>query len=309
MLAVMNRPATEEFPFRDGAKLRRGLVLVATDGSENSRWAYAAAELIAERKRTRVHVLSVVEPLPPVISPPGSPLVTPVITRAREDALRTDMVEQLLKFGRLSEWTTEMRTGNAPNVIAEVARQRGVDLVIIGASHHGVVDRLLGGETAANLARIIDRPILIASRSFMRLPKRAIVAFELARADRTPLARALAFLAAPPSLSVVHVEPESVQFGIDWAQFDSEYRSEVEELYDELKTILSAIPRITPELVVLHGNVVREISRFADSVSAELLVVGVKRRRSGVLSRSGGMAMKLAREARCAVLLVPRAVS
>lgn len=309
MLAAMNRPATKEFPFRDGAKLRRSLVLVATDGSENSRSAYAAAELIAEHQRTRVHVLSVVEPLPPVISPPGSPLVSPVITRAREDALRTDMVEQLLRLGRLSEWTTEMRTGTAASVIAEVARERGVDLVIIGASHHGFVDRLLGGETAANLARLIDRPVLIASPSFARLPKRAIVAFELAQIDRSPLARALAVLAAPPSLSVVHVEPESVQFGIDWAQFDSEYRSEVERLYDEVKTILSAVPRIKPELVVLHGNVVREISRFGDSISAELLVVGVKRRRSGVLSRSGGMAMKLARAARCAVLLIPEAVS
>src|SRR4029079_789214 len=169
---------TREFPFCEKVKSRRSLILVATDGSPNSRAAYIAAELIAQRNHARVHVLSVVEPLPPIASPPGAPRVSPDLSRAREDALRTDMVEQLVKLGRLSEWTTEMRAGIASTVISEVARERGVDLVVIGASHHGLVDRLLGGETAANLARRIDRPALIASPSFGRLPQRAIVAAE-----------------------------------------------------------------------------------------------------------------------------------
>jgi len=299
-------PRTSKLSPQERVALRRPLLLVATDGSPASQAAYAAAQLIAEKRGARVHVLSVIEPIPPIIPPPGTAVLMPSIDREREDAIRIDMVEQLMKLGRLSQWTTEIRAGKAAAVIAEVAKERHVDMVIIGANHHGIVDRILGGETATNLVRVIDRPVLIASSLMTHLPKRVVVSFELGHFDRDDLVLSLVTLGSPQSISIVHVEPQSIALGIDWAEFDSEYRSEIEKSFAEVSEALRSLPRAQPELVVLHGDIAREISQFATSVTAELVVLGVKPRNPRSLARSGGTAMKIARALSCSVLLVPK---
>jgi len=299
-------PRTSKLSPQERVALRRPLLLVATDGSPASQAAYAAAQLISEKRGARVHVLSVIEPIPPIIPPPGTAVLMPSIDREREDAIRIDMVEQLMKLGRLSQWTTEIRAGKAAAVIAEVAKERHVDMVIIGANHHGIVDRILGGETATNLVRVIDRPVLIASSLMTHLPKRVVVSFELGHFDRDDLVLSLVTLGSPQSISIVHVEPQSIALGIDWAEFDSEYRAEIEKGFAEVSEALRSLPRAQPELVVLHGDIAREISQFAISVTAELVVLGVKPRNPRSLARSGGTAMKIARALSCSVLLVPK---
>jgi nucleotide-binding universal stress UspA family protein len=284
---------------------RSPVILLATDGSENSRAAYAAAELIAAQRRARVHVLSVVEPLPTAIPPSDSPVVAAEVETSRENALRTDMVEQLLRLGHLAKWTTEIRAGRPSAVIATVADEHQVDLIIIGSSRHGIVDRVMGEETATHLARLVKRPLLVASPSFTRLPKRVIVAVDLTPADRPTLVRALEILGSPESVSVVHVEPRSEALGVDWAEFDAEYRGEVERVFREVNADLAALPRIQSELVIMHGDAAREIKQFAESVKAEMIVLGVKRRRPFSYSLGGGVAMRVIRAARCSVLLVP----
>lgn len=281
-------------------------ILVATDGSETSQAAYAAAELIAASCSARVHVLSVLEPLPAIVPPPGTPIVTTGIDRSREDALRTDMVEQLLKLGRLAKWTTEIHLGKPPTVIAQVAKERNADLIIVGTSRHGMVDRLLGKETATHLARLVKRPLLVASPSIARLPERVIVALDLAPADRLALVFVLGILGSPESVSVLHVESRSEALGVDWAEFDAEHRAEVEKAFREMNAALVSLPRIQPELVVMHGEVAREINQFAESVKAEMIVLDVKPRGGFSIAADGGIAMRVMRAARCSVLLIPK---
>lgn len=313
MNATMNSPIPRELPIpKRPMSARPAKILVATDGSKNSLGAYVAAELIAEHYRARVHVLSVLEPVPLFVPAPSATIfsveaqtmLSAETDRSREDALRTDMVEQLLKLGRLAKWSTEIRVGKPAAIIAEVAKERGVDLIIVGANHHGMVDRLMGEETAAHLARLVKSPLLVASQSIERLPRRVIVALDLEPTDRKTLIRSLKILGSPESLSVLHVTPRSEALGVDWAEFDDEYRALVASAYVEIRAALAELPKIHPELVVMHGDVAREIDEFARSVKAELIVVGVKHR--GPLSIvAGGIAMKVTRSARCSVLLIP----
>ncbi len=316
MNATIGAPVSSELT-RSNQRLparsaRSAVILVATDGSENSWGAYVAAELIAEHCRARVHVLSVLEPVPTIVPASGPTIfsaeagtvLSAEIDRSREDALRTDMVEQMLRLGRLAEWTTEMRAGKPAAVIAEVAKTRHADLIVVGANRHGMVDRLLGEDTAAQLARRVKCPLLVASRSIERLPKRVIVALDLEPTDRTSLVRALEILGAPEGLSVVHVMPRSEALGVDWAEFDDEYRAEVGRAYAEVCAALAALPKAQPELVVVHGDVPREINELAESAKAEMIVVGVKHRRVLSVAR-GGIAMKVTRSAGCSVLLIP----
>lgn len=310
MNAIANTPIADEQASKRLSRTDFVRILVATDGTATSQAAYAAAELIATQlaatqRRARVHVLSVLEPLPVVVPPLGTPVLAPAISRAREDELRTDMVEQLLKLGRLAEWTTEIRVGTPAETIAEIAKQRQIDLIIVGASHHGMVDRLLGGETATHLARLVNRPLLVAASSMSRLPKRVIVALDLAPVNRSALVRALETLGSPESLSCVHVEPRSEALGVDWAEFDAEYRAEVERAFGKVNAALTCLPRVQSGLVIMHGEVAREINQFADDAKAEMIVLGVKRRRPFSVAPGGGIAMRVLRTARCSVLLVP----
>lgn len=314
MNGTIESPISRELPLpKQPLTAGRANILVATDGSENSRSAYVAAELIAERFRTRVHVLSVLEPTPTVVPAPGGmifsvgaeTIISAETDRSREDALRIDMVEQLLKIGRLAKWSTEIRLGNPASVIAEVAKERGIDLIIVGANHHGMVDRLMGEETAAHLARHVKCPLLIASPSIERLPKRVVVALDLEPTNRKTLLRSLEILGSPESLSVLHVTPRFETLGVDWAELDDEYRAEVASSYAEISAAIAELPNIRPELVVLHGDVAREIDEFAKGVTAELIVVGVKHRGPLPIAPAG-IAMKVTRAAQCSVLLVPR---
>lgn len=313
MNATMDSSISGELPVLNRElSVRPAKILVATDGSTTAWGAYVAAELMADRYRARVHVLSVLEPVPIIVpaesgamfSAEAETMLSAETDRLKEDALRTDMVEQLLKLGRLAKWSTEIRVGKPASVIAEVARERDIDLVIVGAHHHGVVDRLMGEETAAHLARQVNCPLLVASPSIERLPRRAVLALDLERTNRKPLIRSLEILGSPENLSVLHVTPRAESLGVDWAEFDDEYRADVASAYAEISSALAALPNIHPELVVMHGDAAREISEFAKGVKAELIVVGVKHR--GPLSIApGGIAMKVTRAAGCSVLLIP----
>ncbi|HYN80011.1 MAG TPA: universal stress protein [Gemmatimonadaceae bacterium] len=306
MNAIANGPIAREMPAKRHSPVRRAVILVATDGSERSHAAYTAAELIAAQTHARVHVLSVVEPFPPVAEIPGTTIPTPGVEESTKDALRADMVEQLLTRGRLGRWSTEILVGKPARVIAEVAKEREVDLIIIGAGQHGMIDRLLGEETSSNLARVVQRPVLVASPSLVRLPRRVILALDLDQSDRGELVSALELLGSPEEVSVVHVTPRSESFGIDWAEFDDEYRGDVARAYGELVAALASLPGVRPTLAIEHGEAAREINRFAERNAADLIVLGVKRRSPFSVAPGAGIALKVARSAGCSVLLVPK---
>jgi len=305
MNATAKTPIVHEVTPKRGVRTPSPVILVATDGSETSIAAYAAAELIAGELHARVHVLSVLEPLPTILPPPGTPVLATGVDKSREEKLRIDMVEQLLKLGKLAKWSTEIRLGKPPSVIAEVAKERNVDLVIVGASRHGVVDRLFGEETATQLARRIERPLLVASPLIARLPKRVVIALDLSFADRSSFVTVLDMVGSPHSVSVLHVVPRSEALGVDWAEYDHEYRAEVERTFFRLNEKLAALPHMQSDLVVMHGDAAREINDFAQNVKAELIVLGVKRRGAFSIAPGGGIAMRVLRAAKCSVLLVP----
>lgn len=294
---------------REGSSKRepsqRPVILVATDGSETSRAAYTAAELIAARTPALVHVLSVVEPFPAVAQIPGATVPASDVEEATKDALRADMVEQLLTRGRLGRWSTEILVGKPATVIAEAAKEREADLIIIGSGKHGLVDRLTGEETASNLARVVKLPLLIASPSLTRLPERLVIALDLELSDRSGLLSMLELLGAPEKVSVLHVQPRSESFGIDWTEFDDDYRADLAGAYGELATALETLPGIQPDLAIEHGDAAREITRFAESGNVDMIVLGVKRR-TPFSALGAGTAMKVARSAHCSVLLIPR---
>jgi hypothetical protein len=92
--------------------------------------------------------------------------------------------------------------------------------------------------------------------------------------------------------------------GVDWADFDNEYEIAMRDRFLEVENALEAF-NLRADLVVLHGEAARELADFASYAKAELVIVGVRRRRGRARAIGGRMAARLMRHAPCSVLVVP----
>lgn len=281
-------------------------IVVATDGSEASLAAFRAAYLVAERTAAAVHVLSVLEPLPTMLTASeGMVLLPPDFYEAREERQKGIVRGQTAEFDPDGKWTTNLRVGRAAETIVSFAHECEADFIIVGANKHGVVGRLFGEETAMEIARLSDVPLLVATQAMTRLPKRIVVAMDLEADGLQCAPAAVEMLADTPSISCAHVKPKAEFLGIDWASYDGEYEIAMRERFKTLEKDMNAV-HLRPDLIVLHGDPARELVDFGDYCKAELLVVGVKRRRGRTRAMGGRIAGRIIRRANCSVLVVPR---
>lgn len=282
-------------------------IVVATDGSDSALAAFNAANLIRAKTGARVDVLSVLEPIPLVIPVPEAMVIPPDLEKARRDAQTAIVRDQVARFDPEGDWRMEVRLGRRADVIVDFAHERKADLIIVGANRHGVWGRIFGEETAIEIARLSDVPLLVASPGMKRLPKRVIVAMDLNPDGLQCAPQALESIADTPSISCVHVKPRSESMGIDWAEYDAEYELLMRERFKELEKGLKAV-HLRPDLVTLHGEPARELAEFAAYSKAEIIVVGVKRRRGRAHAVGGRIAGRVIRHATCSVLVVPNLI-
>jgi nucleotide-binding universal stress UspA family protein len=283
-------------------------IVVATDGSESSLSAFQAARLIAARSNATVHVLSVLEPLPTMLTASdGMILLPPDFYEAREESQQNLVRKQTREFDPQENWKVALRVGRPAEAIVSFAHAQNADIIIVGANKHSVIGRVFGEETAMEIARLSDVPLLVASPTMTRLPKRVVVAMDLESDGLQCAPKAVEMLADTPSISCAHVKPRAEFLGVDWASYDSGYEIAMRERFKSIEKEMNAV-HLRPDLIVLHGDPARELTDFADYCKAELLVVGVKRRRGRIRSLGGRIASRIIRQAECSVLVVPRFV-
>jgi len=280
-------------------------IVVATDGSDAALSAFKTASLIHEENGAAVHVLSVLELISTLLPSPEGLLLPPDFDKSREDAQRALVSEQVRQFDRSNEWTIDIKLGRPGEAIAAFAREEKADVIIVGSNKHGIWGRILGEETAAEIARLSNVPLFVAAPNITRLPRRVIVAMDLNPDGLQCAPQALSWLTdEQKSVSCVHVKPRSEFMGIDWAQFDAEYELAMQERFNCFNKEMRRLD-MRPELVVLHGDAAHELTDFASYSKAELIVVGVKRRTGRARAVGGRMAGRVLRQADCSVLIVP----
>jgi nucleotide-binding universal stress UspA family protein len=279
-------------------------IVVATDGSDAALSAFRAANLICSGTDASVRVVSVLEPLPITFPSAEGMMFPPSLDESRREAQRAIVFGQMEKFDVQGSWPLDIALGRPGDAIAEYARNSGADLIIIGTNKHGVLGRIFGEETATDIARLSEIPLLVASPLMTRLPKRVAVAMDLHPDGMRHTHKALRFLTDAASVSCVHVKPRSELLGIDWAEFDREYEHAMKDRFHVVETSLRSV-NLRPDLVVLHGDAAHELVDFATYSKAELLVVGVKRRVGRARAIGGRTARKIIRRAECSVLIVP----
>ena len=248
-------------------------IIIGVDGTPESLRAAALAAKIASAAHTKlvaVHAVPVIPAFSGVVGIEPMPAYSPELQGELVRASRDQMARALEKIGAVQQ--LEVLTGPAPFVIAEVARRRRAELVILGGKRHGALARGLGRSTAHYLVRTLDIPVLIVGESTASIAK-VLAAVDLSRAS-LPTVKAAQRLANlfGARLRLVHVvEPlRFVDLPPDlWDE--GVYGRRSEEIFERFASPFEQIS--AQDRVILHGASADKIAEEAEAWHADVVVV------------------------------------
>lgn len=136
-------------------------ILVAVDGSENSRRALLEAKEYGEAFGGDITILSVVKPMVPghysYLKPP-----TPEDNEVLENASKFILKEALQEFvDYTGEVEAKLRRGNPADEILREAEEEDYDLIIMGSRGLGVFSRSFLGSVSDKVVHHTETDILI----------------------------------------------------------------------------------------------------------------------------------------------------
>ena len=136
-------------------------ILVATDFSPCSLGAVRLAAALARRRRVPLWMVHAVEPLPM-----GDPLL-PVVPSGWASGLLTTAEQSIRReAGRLEKEGLPVETrvivGEPARVVLDLARERGIDLIVVGTHGRRGAAHLFLGSVAETVVRRAECPVLVA---------------------------------------------------------------------------------------------------------------------------------------------------
>jgi len=286
-------------------KILSGPLLVATDGSSVGEAAFRAASLIAAKASASVEVLAVVEPLP-VLVPEPSVLMQPLVASpALFDAFREGIIAQMREIAPPGlAWHVQVEYGRPSSEIADGARELKARLVVIGLVHHGVMDRILDGDTALELVRHAHAPVLLADPSWTALPRQAVFAVDFSHQSMQAARAGLRLLDEHATVVLAHVRPmPTVYDGMGIWEVEYEDAAKIE--LDRFAEALNAGSTVRVEKMILRGSPASALLEFAEKTQADLIVAGTHG--AGFVQRLllGSVATRLMRHSTRSLLVVP----
>jgi nucleotide-binding universal stress UspA family protein len=292
-------------------------VLCASDLSVSSDEAVVQAASYCERAGTRLVVLHALQPAPYLL--PTSGHAASLLSAAELEAFtaggREALAKQIERLGvRCQDLQLEVIVADGP-VHAEIVERAGsgpVDLLVVGSWGAGGLPRVLLGSVADRVVRHAPCPVLVARPS----PRSGtiVVATDFSPASRAALLAAegeAARRAVSTRVSVVHcLDFPSDVMGFGYAPLVavpsrlSDSRSTSRERAQERLAAEVRAAGLEASLFVDDGPAASGIARLAESVSAELVVVGTSGRTGVSRALLGSVAEAVVRRAPCSVLVV-----
>lgn len=271
-------------------QLPAGPIIVASDGAPESDAALVAAGILASRTGAPVRVVAALEPIVIQAFDIGTVPADPSMLGPRRTMLREGIHDQLRRLApRDAVVQVAIRDGIAPQVIAGEAHTAHASLLVLGRGRHGLVDRLMEGETVLRVLQLADVPVLAVEPGAAELPKRVLIA-----TDFSPYS----IYAARVALSLV--DPEAIIYLAHATRSKEPIEPELEKVIHEL-----GMEDREVHTIVLRGDPGRELVNFAARSNVDLAASGTHG--YGFFNRLvlGSVATALVRGAPCSVLVVP----
>lgn len=310
MTATINTPQAKTNTTGSGyppeTKAVSGPLLVATDGSSAGEAAFRAAATIAAKASASIEVLIVVEPLPVLVPDPSVVMQPLVASPAVLEAYREGILGQLREIAPPGlEWRVEVEYGRPSSEIADEARQRKAQLIVIGLVHHGVMDRILDGDTALEVVRHSHTPVLLASSSWKSLPTQAVFAVDFSDQSMKAAREGLRLLGDNATVVLAHVRPMPTVYD-GMGMWEDEYEEAAKRELVKFADALNADPKVHVQKMLLRGHPAETLLDVAEKIGADLIVAGTHG--AGFVQRLlvGSVATRLMRHSTRSLLIVPR---
>ena len=288
--------------------MARNPIIVGVDGTPESLRAAELAAKIASAARAPlipVHAVPLIPAFTGVVGMEPTPVFSPEL---QNEVLRSAraQIERALEpvLPSAARQLLEVFTGPAPFILADVARKRRAELVVLGGKQHGALARGLGRSTAHYLVRTLDVPILVVGHSAASITK-VLTAVDLSTAS-TPTVRAAERLASlfGAQLRLLHVV-EPLRFTYlapdQWDEPVFEQRSR--EIFDRFVAPFRKVAK--EDRVVRKGISAETIGEEARAWGADVIVAGSHGK--GWVDRIlvGSTAERLVTELPASILVVP----
>jgi nucleotide-binding universal stress UspA family protein len=304
MAGTLTRPA--EFLDRfDPVLAPSGPVLVASDASPASDAAFPQARAIALRTGAPVQVVSAMRPnaMPTyAFDAVPHPVVPSTDALEGREAMVRQQVARLVPAA--APWPVSVRAGDPVREVLDLAQAQDARLIVVGRGRHGLIERVLGGETVLRLLQLGETPVLAVERTLESLARRVVIATDFSVFSIYAAQVALDLIAPDATVQLVHVAPTLGETGPMLREFAEEYRQQADASFAQLREKLSR-PGLRFETLLIEGNASTRLVEHVTAYEADLIVTATHG--YGFIRRMvlGSVAAELVRSAPCSVLCVP----
>ncbi|HEY0308521.1 MAG TPA: universal stress protein [Acidobacteriaceae bacterium] len=289
---------------KDRVEVAVGKILLATDFSPVSTTAAAYARAIARRFSSTVLVTNVVD-APSEVAMAGVALAPDADELKRDSMTKLDTL--MKEFAGIHTVAKVLdATTPAATALTQEARRTEADMIIMGTTSKRGVEKLLVGSTAESVIRNATCPVLTIGPN-VRPPSEDPLAFHtiLYATDFSAQAAKAAIYAlsfaqdSAAHLYLCHVSK------VGQTELADELPSE-RELEASLRRLIppSAYDYCTPTCVVEHGHTPSALLGLAESIHADLIVLGSRKSSFWLQYIDTGLTPALLAGAKCPVLTV-----
>ena len=275
-------------------------ILAATDLSARAEKAIARAVQLADEHRATLTILHV---LPDAL---GDEASKRQIVLQVEESLHRKVIK--LSPHREKTVSIQVATGRASVEIIRRAREKAVDIILVGAHGEQFINKLLFGRTAERIVRRGDRPVLVVKRR-VRGPYRTVLV-PTDFSDQSGQALELAMRVAPSAKYLVLHAYQGIEQQLWRSDFPKRdilrYRREAaKKSREQLKHFIH--PRGLDNRffvrLVRYGRAPQVISSVARRLRPDLVAVGSAGRTGLPYVLLGSVAEHVLREVSCDVLV------
>jgi nucleotide-binding universal stress UspA family protein len=287
--------------------MKVGNILVPVDFSPPSLLAVNHGVSLARAFRAKLTLLHVVESIPPAQA----------FSEIRVDVEERDryQVARLLSALVSSEDQDDLdlrvvvRVGDIKDEIADAIREKGADLLVMGTHGRGLFGRWIVGSITEGILRNIEIPILTVCRAAKPLAfERIVFATDLSDYAKEAFDFALELAGRMHSeLFILHVLDQTrLAYGTPEVG-GALGEQDVEEAKTKLAALAAEVSaaKLHGETSLVVGPPADEILKAAEITDADIVLIGVHKRRLIERALLGTTAERVVREARVPVLSIP----
>jgi nucleotide-binding universal stress UspA family protein len=296
------------------------ILLVPLDGSSIAEEALPAAAAIAHRTRARLHLATVIQPVPAFLPTGEEPIVGPEIEKELQDQAGEYLGSTAEALGTTHglEVSYAVLDGAPAQALADHARAKRVGLIVLTTHGHTGRNRLWLGSVADRLLRWVKVPVLLLrpkDGSSQTEFRHTVVALDgLTEGERVlEPAIELGSLCPDARFTLVQVVEPPVALITRMAMHPAKMRPHWRELQENCaRSYLERVAmrmrarglHVTTQMISARGPG-EQILGLAQAIGADLVVVGTHGARGVERMLLGSVADKVIRGASQAVLVVP----